>query len=279
LDLTTFTLLLLGGAFAAGLLGSLTGLGGGVVIVPLLALAFKVDLRYAIGASLVAVIATSSGSAAAFIREGYTNTRIAMLLAVATTTGALTGAWIAKLVPKDVISIIFGLVLLWSAYNALRPPKPLPPDTLPDRLGDKLKLHGSYPLPGGELQEYGVHHVPWGFGLMYIAGILSALLGMGAGAVKVIAMDRMMRIPFKVSTTTSNYMIGITAAASAGVYIHRGQVDPRIAMPVALGALAGAFLGGRILPKANVKWLRVVFAVALVGAGAEMIFKGVTGKL
>jgi uncharacterized protein len=279
LDLTTFTLLLLAGSVAAGLLGSLTGLGGGVVIVPLMVLAFGVDLRYAIGASLVAVIATSSGAAAAYLREGYTNTRIAMLLAIATTIGAVAGTWVARIAPPRTIAVIFGLVLIWSAWNAMQAPKPLPPDTLPDALGDRLKLHSTYPADDGTTQEYGVHHVPAGFGLMFLAGVLSALLGIGSGAVKVLAMDRIMRIPFKVSTTTSNYMIGITAAASAGVYLHRGQIAPVLAVPVALGALAGSFLGARMLKKAKVKWLRVVFAICVAGAGLEMIFKGVTGKL
>jgi uncharacterized membrane protein YfcA len=279
LDLLTFTLLLLGGSVAAGLLGSLTGLGGGVVIVPLLVLAFGVDLRYAVGASIVAVIATSSGSAAAFLREGYTNTRIAMLLAVATTTGALAGAYIANYLPPRTIAIIFGLLLIWSAASAFNPPKPLPPDALPDALGDKLKLHSTYPMDDGTTGEYAVHHVPGGFVLMFLAGCLSALLGIGSGAVKVLAMDRMMRIPFKVSTTTSNYMIGITAAASAAVYLHRGQISPTLVTPVSIGALVGSFLGARILPKAKVNWLRVIFAIAIGAAGLEMIYKGATGKL
>jgi uncharacterized membrane protein YfcA len=279
LELTSFTLLLFAGSVAAGLLGSLTGLGGGVVIVPLMVLAFGVDLRYAIGASLVAVIATSSGAAAAYIREGYTNTRIAMLLAIATTIGAVAGTWVAKVCPPRTIAVIFGVVLVWSAYNAFRAPKPLPPDTLPDALGDRLKLHSTYPADDGTTQEYAVHHVPAGFGLMFLAGVLSALLGIGSGAVKVLAMDRIMRIPFKVSTTTSNYMIGITAAASAGVYLHRGQIAPTLAVPVALGALAGSFVGARMLKRAKVRWLRIVFAICVAGAGLEMIFKGVTGKL
>jgi uncharacterized membrane protein YfcA len=279
LDGLTFTVLLLASSIAAGLLGSLTGLGGGVVLVPLLVLAFGVDLKYAVGASLIAVIATSSGSAAAYIREGFTNTRIAMVLAIATTLGALAGAWIADSIPPRTIAVIFGLLLIWSAYNAFGAPKPLPPDTRPDALGDRLKLHSTYPRGDGTQQEYAVHHVPGGFALMFIAGSLSALLGIGSGSVKVLAMDRLMRIPFKVSTTTSNYMIGITAAASAGVYLHRGQVDPTLATPVALGALAGSFLGARILPKAKVSWLRAIFATCIGLAGIEMIYKGVTGKL
>jgi uncharacterized membrane protein YfcA len=278
LDLGTFTILVLVCSIGAGLLGSLTGLGGGVVIVPLLVLAFGVDLKFAVGASLVAVIATSSGAAAAFLREGYTNTRIAMLLAIATTVGALAGTYIATLLPKDTTAIIFGALLLWSAYNSLNPPKPLPPDVLPDPLGDKLKLGGTHPTERG-FEPYSVHHVPGGFALMFLAGVLSAVLGIGSGAVKVLAMDRMMRIPFKVSTTTSNYMIGITAAASTGIYLHRGQVNPTLAMPVALGALLGSFIGAKILPKAKVRWLRVIFAICVAVAGVEMIYKGFTGKL
>jgi uncharacterized membrane protein YfcA len=279
LELTTFTLLLLAGSVAAGLLGALTGLGGGVVIVPLMVLAFGVDLHFAVGASLVAVIATSSGAAAAYVREGYTNTRIAMLLAIATTIGAIAGTWVAKVANSRTIAIIFGVVLVWSAWNALQAPKPLPPDTRPDALGDRLKLHSSYPADDGTTQEYAVHQVPAGFSLMFLAGVLSALLGIGSGAVKVLAMDRVMRIPFKVSTTTSNYMIGITAAASAGVYLHRGQVAPALAVPVALGALVGSFLGARMIKKAKVQWLRIVFAICVAGAGVEMIYKGATGNL
>ena len=262
----------------AGLLGSLTGLGGGVVIIPVLVLLFGIDMRYAIGASLIAVIATSSGSAAAYVREGFTNIRIAMLLEVATTTGALLGAILAAYTPISAISIIFGLVLLYTALSSLRTPKPHPLDQQPDPLATRLQLNGSWPVrnPDGSshLETYFPRHIPAGFAIMFGAGVLSALVGIGSGIVKVFAMDRLMRLPFKVSTTTSNFMIGVTAAASAGVYFHRGQIDPRIATPVAIGALCGSFLGAKILPHAKVKTLRIIFACIVAIAGTQMLMKG-----
>ena len=213
------------GSLTAGFLGSLTGLGGGVVIVPLLTLAFHVDIRYAIGASLVSVIATSSGAAAAYVKEGYSNIRIGMFLEMATTVGALSGAFLAIYLKVSVIAIIFGVVLLYSAYASLHEPKIHTDGTQPDRLATLLRMNGSFPTKEG-LQKYYVRGVPAGFSLMFIAGVLSGLLGIGSGAVKVLAMDQLMRIPFKVSTTTSNFMIGVTAAASAGVYLSRGYSTP-----------------------------------------------------
>lgn len=263
-------MLLLIVSVGAGFLGALTGLGGGVVIVPVLVLLFSVDLRYAVGASLVAVIATSSGSAAAYVREGFTNIRVGILLEVATVIGAITGAMIAAMVSKDAIGLIFVVVLFWSAYSSLRPPKPLPPDTEPDAISKKFRLDSTYPTKEG-MVAYKVHNVPMGGALMFGAGLLSALIGVGSGIVKVFAMDRMMRLPFKVSTTTSNFMIGVTAAASAGVYLHRGQVEPAIAAPVALGALVGSLAGARVLPHIKTKSLRWVFAGLVVFAGFEML--------
>ncbi|HUA01125.1 MAG TPA: sulfite exporter TauE/SafE family protein [Candidatus Aquilonibacter sp.] len=272
-----FTLLIALGSFLAGLLGSLTGLGGGVIIVPLLTLVFGVDIRYAIGASLVSVIATSSGAAAAYLKEGYSNMRVGMFLEIATTIGAVCGAFLATRIPTAAIAIIFGLVLLWSAWTSLKPPPELAaPDT--GRFARWLRLDGHYPTPEGD-RAYHVTGVPAGFGLMWVAGTLSGLLGIGSGAVKVVAMDRAMRIPFKVSTTTSNFMIGVTAAASAGIYLHRGYLDPGIAMPVMLGVLAGALLGARILPTAKVHTLRVVFSVAISAVAIQMILQGIRGKL
>jgi uncharacterized protein len=272
-----FTLLIAGGSFLAGLLGALTGLGGGVIVVPLLTLLFGVDIRYAIGASLVSVIATSSGAAAAYLREGYSNIRVGMFLEIATTLGAVGGAFLATRIPTKAIAIIFGLVLLYSAWTAIAKP----PDVTSQQTGRfarLLRLDGHYPTPEG-VREYHVRGVPAGFGLMYVAGVLSGLLGIGSGAVKVLAMDRAMHIPFKVSTTTSNFMIGVTAAASAGIYLHRGYLDPGIAMPVMLGVLAGALLGARILPGAKVRTLRLVFSAAISAVAIEMIFQGIRGKL
>ena len=273
-----FTFLIWLGSLLAGFLGALTGLGGGVVITPLLALVFKVDIRYAIGAALVSVIATSSGAAAAYVREGYTNLRIGMFLEVATTVGAVVGASLATRLPTSTIATIFGLVLLYSAYISTHTPRSLPEAEHTGRLATLLKLDSTYPTSKG-LEKYHVSGVPAGFGLMFGAGTLSGMLGIGAGAVKVIAMDRAMHVPFKVSTTTSNFMIGVTAAASAGIYLRRGYIDPGLAMPVMLGVLLGSLLGARALTKAPSKSLRWVFAVVVAALAVEMIYHGVTGRL
>lgn len=278
MSILSFTVLLALGSLVAGFLGALTGLGGGVVVVPLLTIVFGVDIRYAVGASLVSVIATSSGAAAAYVREGYSNIRIGMFLETATTVGAIVGAMIATHVTTGTIAIVFGVVLLFSAFFSGRNQPTDSIDSTPDRMASALKLNGSYPA-GNELRSYTVHRVPLGFSLMFGAGTLSGLLGIGSGAVKVLAMDQAMRIPFKVSTTTSNFMIGVTAAASAGIYLSRGYIDPGIAMPVMLGVLAGSLLGARVLVKARTKWLRVVFSVVIVALGLEMIYSGFTGKL
>ncbi len=264
------------GAFAAGLLGALTGLGGGIIVVPMLTLLFHVDLRYAIGASLVSVIATSSGAAAAYVREGYTNVRVGIFLEVATTTGALVGAVLAGVVPTSALAVLFGVVLLFTAYRSLRPLPEHAAAVEPDRWARRLRLDSTYPTASG-LKPYAVQHVPAGFVMMVAAGMLSALLGIGSGVVKVIAMDRTMRLPFKVSTTTSNFMIGVTAAASAGVYLHRGYIDPAVAAPVMLGVLAGALLGARLLTAARTHHLRLIFTAVVIVLGVEMLYKGLTG--
>ncbi len=273
-----FTLLVGIGSAVAGLLGSLTGLGGGVVLVPLLTLFFKVDIRYAVGASLVSVIATSSGAAAAYVKEGLSNIRIGMFLEIATTLGALFGAFLAVKVSTSAIATIFGAVLLYSAYLSARTRVKRTSDDIPDPLATRLRLNGSFPTPDG-IRHYFVHRVPAGFSLMFGAGALSGLLGIGSGAVKVLAMDQAMRIPFKVSTTTSNFMIGVTAAASAGVYLSRGYIDPGLSMPVMLGVLAGSMLGTRILVQAETKWLRLVFSVIILLLGAQMLYNGIAGKI
>ena len=267
------------GALAAGFLGALTGLGGGVVIVPLLVL-LGVDIHYAIGASLVSVIATSSGAAASYVKEGYSNIRIGMFLEIATTFGALTGAYLTttNVVNASAISIIFGVVLLVSAYLSLRQRSSSDPAEKPDPLATALRMDSTYPTDQGR-QHYHVHGVPQGFGLMYIAGCLSGLLGIGSGALKVLAMDQAMRIPFKVSTTTSNFMIGVTAAASAGIYLHSGYIVPSLAMPVVLGVLLGSLLGARVLMVAQTKVLRRVFSAVIFVLAIQMIIKGCTGKL
>ncbi len=278
MNILEFTMLVAMGSFVAGLLGSLTGLGGGVVLVPLLTIFFKVDIRYAIGASLVSVIATSSGAAAAYVKEGFSNIRIGMFLEIATTLGALCGAFLATRVSTRSLAIIFGLVLLYSAYLSRKPRTAEERSLPPDALATRLRMNGSFPSEEG-VRSYNVQRVPAGFGLMFGAGALSGLLGIGSGAVKVLAMDQAMKIPFKVSTTTSNFMIGVTAAASAGIYLNRGYIDPGLSMPVMLGVLAGSLLGVRILVKAETRVLRLVFSVVIVVLGAQMVYEGITGRI
>lgn len=284
MHLGLFTALLFGGSLLAGLLGALTGLGGGVLLTPLLTLAFHVDIRYAIGASLISVIATSSGSAAAYVREGYSSVRIGMFLEVATTIGALFGAWLAGFTPTRWLAILFGLVLLYSAWSSWRQR-----GQTEDQEGkisaaarersDRLRLSGSFPGADGRRQAYHVDRVAEGWATMFGAGTLSGLLGIGSGAVKVLAMDQIMRVPFKVSTTTSNFMIGVTAAASAGIYLHRGYVDPGLSFPVMLGVLAGSLVGARYLVRARVGVLRNLFTVVILALGVEMIVNGVLQRV
>jgi len=259
----------------AGCLGSLTGLGGGVIITPVLTLLLGVDLHFAMGATLVSVIATSSGAAAAYVREGFSNVRVGMFLEIATTAGALTGAHLVSAVPVSALAIIFGTVLLYSAWQSMKAP-PRDKEPRPDPLAARLKLNGVYPGRQGMI-AYGVSRVKTGFGLMFGAGLLSGLLGIGSGAMKVIAMDQVMRVPFKVSTTTSNFMIGVTAAASAGVYLRRGYINAGLAMPVMLGVLCGSLAGARMLMGARVLVLRRLFALVIGALAVEMIYSSLTG--
>nr|WP_067055845.1 sulfite exporter TauE/SafE family protein [Mucilaginibacter sp. L294] len=276
MSILTFTIILLIGAYFAGLLGSLTGLGGGVVIIPLLTLVFHVDIRYAIGAALLASIATSSGAATAYVKEGITNIRLGMFLEIATTIGAVIGALIAVYTPTNTIAMLFGGILIFSAAMTLRK-KNQEASHEGSKLASLLKLNNSYPTKDGEV-SYKIKNVGAGFSIMTLAGIISGLLGIGSGALKVLAMDATMRIPFKVSTTTSNFMIGVTAAASAVVYLQRGYMDPGLAFPVILGVLAGAFTGSKLLTKMNPKALRIIFCVAISFVAIEMIYNGYNHK-
>jgi uncharacterized protein len=279
MDVLAITPVLFVVSVGAGFVGALSGLGGGVVIIPILTLGMGVHIRYAIGASLVSVIATSSGAASAYVREGFTNLRVGMLLEIATTLGALAGATLVAHVPTRVIAVVFGLVLLFSARFAGHPDADHRAASAPaSGLARHLRLDSTCPAPEGA-RPYRVHNVAGGFGLMGLAGVLSGLLGIGSGAVKVLAMDQVMRLPFKVSTTTSNFMIGVTAAASAGVYLRRGYVDPGLVMPVMLGVLAGSTLGARVLTHADVPRLRLVFRLLIVALGLQMIVEGLRGSI
>ncbi|MBS7562945.1 sulfite exporter TauE/SafE family protein [Mucilaginibacter sp. Bleaf8] len=273
MTILTFSIILLVGAYLAGLVGSLTGLGGGVVVIPLLTLVFQVDIRYAIGAALLASIANSSGAASAYVKEGITNIRLGMFLEIATTVGAVIGAVVAVYTPTNTIAILFGVILLFSAAMTLRK-KNQEALTEGSKLADRLKLNNSYPTKDGEV-SYKLKNVGAGFSIMTVAGVLSGLLGIGSGALKVLAMDTTMHIPFKVSTTTSNFMIGVTAAASAVVYLQRGYMDPGIAFPVVLGVLGGAFTGSKLLTRIDPKVLRYIFCIAITFVAAEMIYNGI----
>jgi uncharacterized protein len=273
-----FTIIILIGSYAAGLLGSLTGLGGGVVIIPLLTLLLGVDIHYAIGASLVSVIATSSGSAAAYVKEGITNMRLGMFLEIATTAGAMAGAILAAYIPTPLIAIIFGVILIFSALISLRKKAEVVVEQK-GYLAEKLKLNSSYPTAEGPV-SYGIVNVVGGFFMMLFAGVMSGLLGIGSGALKVIAMDTIMKVPFKVSTTTSNFMIGVTASASAVVYLQRGYISPGLSMPVVIGVLLGALTGSKILVhSASSRWLRWVFAIVVAFLASQMIYNGIKGKI
>src|SRR5215471_7460734 len=263
---------------ATGFLGALTGLGGGFIVVPVLTLGFGIDLRYAIGASLICVIATSTGAAARYVRDGYSNIRIGMFLEVATSLGALLGAWFAPAMPAAAIGGLFGCVLLYAAWVTLRRVQDPAPAVEADPLAVYFGMEGKCPAPQGAV-TYRARHVAAGFGVMGVAGALSGLLGIGSGLIKVVALDQIMGLPFKVAATTSSFMIGVTAAAAAGVHLGRGDIDPALVMPVVLGVLAGTFFGSRVLPGARPRSLRLLFAGILTVAGIEMIYTSAAGKL
>lgn len=260
----------------AGGIGALAGLGGGVLIVPLLTLVFHLPIAEAIGASIVSVIATSSGAAAAYVRDHLTNLRVGMFLEIATTTGAIVGAFLVVIAPTAVLFVVFGLVLLVSSLPLLvKIGEELPQHVKPDRWAKQLRLAGTYPDRRlGREVAYTATHVPLGFAMMWVAGILSGLLGIGSGTFKVLAMDVAMRLPMKVSTTTSNFMIGVTAAASAGIYFARGDIQPLVAAPVALGVLLGATIGAKVLAHLSNTAIRKIFVPVLVLIAAEMLIRG-----
>jgi uncharacterized membrane protein YfcA len=273
-----FTLITFAASTLAGGLGSLLGVGGGIIVVPVLTLLFGIDIRHAIGASLVSIIATSSGAAAAYVRERMTNLRVAMLLEVGTTAGALTGATLAAYVNGRFLFVLFGLMLGYSALAMLRKRQEHASveGTPPDAWADRLRLHGAYfdHAIGREIR-YRVTHAKLGLAMMYVAGVASGLLGIGSGILKVPSMDLLMRLPIKVSTATSNFMIGVTGAAGAGIYFARGDINPFIAAPVAVGVLIGATLGSRLLGKLHSRRIRVAFVVVLLWASIQMLWKGV----
>jgi len=271
-----FTLLIFAAAVGAGMLGSLVGLGGGILIVPLLTIGFGLDIRLAIGASIISVIATSSGAAAAYVRDHLTNIRVAMVLELATTFGAVTGAVVAAYLNPRILFFLFGGILLFSVFPMIKKlGEEIPVGVVNDAVANRLRLDSYYPDRQQKgIVSYQVTRVPLGFAMMYVAGIVSGLLGIGSGALKVLAMDTGMRLPIKVSSATSNFMIGVTAAASSGIYFWKGDVVPEIAAPVALGVLVGATVGARLLVRFRSSTIRRAFIVVLVIVSAEMLLKG-----
>lgn len=277
MTILAFTLILLAASYCAGLLGSLTGLGGGVVVIPVLTLCFGVDFHYAVGAALVASIATSSGSGSAYVKEGVTNIRLGMFLEIATTIGAVCGAAVAIYLHSNTIAIIYGSVLVLTAAMQQRR-KSDHDGVVGSEMARRLKLFGSWPQKDGTMKHYQLRHVGGGFSVMYVAGVLSGILGIGSGVLKVIAMDGIMKVPFKVSTTTSNFMMGVTACASAVIYVQRGNIVPGMACPVMIGVLFGALTGAKLLKRLDVRLLRRIFCIVILMVAANMIYQGATGK-
>jgi uncharacterized membrane protein YfcA len=262
------------GAISAGLLGSLTGLGGGVIIIPLLTLGFGVPMHYAIGASLISVIGTSSGAAVAFVKEGFTNMRIGMFLEIATTSGAIVGALVSGMLNPNTIGIIFASILLLTVILNLKGKPDHQEPLIKGSVEDKLKLYGTFP-DKGVVKNYAARNTIPGFFMMMFAGAMSGLLGIGSGALKVLAMDNMMRLPFKVSTTTSNFMIGVTAVASSLIYFQRGEIIPVIVAPVLVGVVVGSFIGSKTLMVSKTKKLKTFFAIVITILSVYMMYNGI----
>jgi hypothetical protein len=277
--LTLTSLLILAVAFVAGVMGSLLGLGGGVVIVPALSLFFGVPIHAAIGASIVGVVATSSGAASRYVRQGLTHMRLAMLLEVATVSGALGGALLAGVVAGRWLYLVFALMMLTAGASMVigNDGKDAAPPPL-DRLARALRLDGSYlDRASGRTVEYRATRTGSGLVVSLVAGVFSGLLGVGGGFLKVPAMHRLMRLPIKVCTATSSFMIGVTAATSAAIFFARGDVRPELAAPVAVGVLAGAALGSRLLGHLPAVAVRRIFLAVLVVLALQMAWKGLQG--
>ncbi len=273
-----FSALLLLFSFLAGLIGALTGLGGGFIVIPVLVLFFHVNIHYAMGASLIAVMATSSGTAAAYLREGYTNLRIGVFLETSAVIGAMLGALLIAFVSKQFLMIVFSLVMFLSAYLTIRRNEELEVYHRSHPWAAALKLDGTYPKRG-QRQPYHVQHVPLALLIMGFAGMIAGLLGVGSGTIKVLAMDQAMRLPYKVSTTTSNFIIGITAAVSAGIYLTHGYIQPAIIFPVVIGVIAGSFFGAKALGHLKTKWLRIIFSIAICCIGIDMFYNALSGTI
>jgi uncharacterized membrane protein YfcA len=268
-------ILLLVTAIAAGFLGALLGLGGGIIIVPVLTLFYHVNIRYAIAASLISIVATSSGAAASYLKDSLTNLRLAVFLEIGTVSGAMVGFFLATFIQAKYLFLLFGFFLFFSALMMLRKREgQLSITNHP--WADALKLDGAYPEGDGKWVFYKVQQVPLGLIAMFGAGVLSALLGIGSGIFKVLAMDGAMKLPIKVSSATSNFMIGVTASASAGAYLLRGDIIPEIAAPVSVGIIIGSFLGAKAMVKMPANRIRQIFVVVLIIVSVQMVWKGLS---
>ena len=275
--INTILLLIIVG-LGAGIFGAIFGIGGGMIVTPVLTLLMGLDIKYAIGASIISVIATSSGATVAYLKDDMLNLRVAMFLEIATTIGAIAGAVLTGVLPSAVLYVLFGVLLLfsaWNMYRKMRAGKEKTEAIQADSLSTKLKLNGSYYDNAIDKKiDYQVSNVPGGFTMMLGAGLASGLLGIGSGAFKVIAMDTIMKMPLKTSSATSNLMMGVTAAASATVYFFNGSIRPEIAAPLAIGILVGALIGSRIMKHLRAHVLRMIFIPILFYIGLQMFLKG-----
>ncbi|USS90734.1 sulfite exporter TauE/SafE family protein [Fructilactobacillus carniphilus] len=270
--------IMLGVGVLVGILGAILGIGGGMIITPVLTLGMGLDIKYAIGASLIAVIATSSGATIAYLRDNVLNLRVAMFLEIATSVGAIVGALLTGVLNPIFLYILFGFLLFFSGANMVRKLWGKNSDQIThtdDKLAKDLRLSGSYYDKNLHKEiDYGVTNVPTGFGIMFGAGVASGLLGIGSGAFKVIAMDTFMKMPLKPSSSTSNLMMGVTAAASATIYFFNGSILPQIAVPLALGIIVGAAIGSRVMQIMPTRLMRIIFIPILLYLGLQMILKG-----
>ncbi|KRN97599.1 sulfite exporter TauE/SafE family protein [Companilactobacillus kimchiensis] len=271
-------LLLLVMGVAAGVLGAILGIGGGMIITPVLTIMMGLDIKYAIGASIISVIATSSGSTIAYLKDDMLNLRVAMFLEIATTVGAIMGALLVGVFSPNFLYVLFGFFLLYSSYNMIRKlmdKKGEKVYTGHDPIVDKFKLSSTYYDKAEQKQiDYSMKNIPGGFIMMWAAGLASGLLGIGSGAFKVIAMDTIMKMPLKPSSATSNLMMGVTAAASATVYFFNGSIRPDIAAPLAIGVLVGATIGARLMQVMKPRIIRMIFIPIILYMGVQMALKG-----
>ncbi|MBY8573690.1 sulfite exporter TauE/SafE family protein [Lactiplantibacillus plantarum] len=270
--------LMLGVGVIAGIFGAILGIGGGMIVTPILTLGLGLDIKYAIGASIIAVIATSSGSTIAYLRDEMLNLRVAMFLEIATTVGAVLGAVLTGVLNATFLYFLFGALLVFTTYNMIRKLMSKNGELLSvkdDKLATQLNLNGIYYDKALNKQvDYQVENVPGGFSMMFGAGFASGLLGIGSGAFKVLAMDTIMHMPLKPSSATSNLMMGVTAAASAMVYFFNGSIKPGIAAPLAIGIIVGALIGSRIMTRLKPRLIRMIFVPVMLYLGIQMIAKG-----